>query len=309
MKIYKKFILFFLIFILGVFFFLRFVSLGSNRKKASFASAQRKETVTVKAISVQRGDFNLNFFYVGSLKAKDEVNVFSKAGGKLAEYSVNEGDRVEKGQAIAFIDRDQTGLKYELARVDSPIAGVVGRTFLDKGADIAAGEGSLRDTSLAVILNMDEMTVRLNIPENEVPYFKKGLAAKIQVDAYPKESFAGVISKVSEVVDSATRTLPIEISIPNADHRLKSGMFCRVSILVSQLKDRISLPQDALVQELGQDYIFIVEDHTALKKKVILGVKEDGRVEVADGLNQGQKVIIFGQQGLKDGSSVEIIEE
>lgn len=308
MKTYKKFIIFSLIFILGVFFFLRFISLGSNRKKAPSGANEKKEVVTVKAVLAKKEDFNLNLFYVGSLKAKDEVNVFSKVSGKLTEYSVNEGDKVEKGQAIAFIDRDQTGLKYELARVDSPIAGIVGRTFLDKGADISPGQGNAQATSLAVILNMDEMIVRLNIPEIEVPYFKNGLAAKIQVDAYPEEPFTGIISKVSEVVDSKTRTLPIEVSIPNADHRLKSGMFCRVIILASRLKDRLSLPQDALVQELGQNYIFIVQDHIAMKKKVSLGIKEDSRVEILEGLSEGQRVIVFGQQGLKDGSYVEVVE-
>jgi multidrug efflux pump subunit AcrA (membrane-fusion protein) len=102
--------------------------------------------------------------------------------------------------------------------------------------------------------------------------------------------------------------LPIEITIPNPDHRLKSGMFARIRIIASQLKERLVILQDGLVQELGVSYVFVVEDHTAKKKKVTLGVKEDNKVEILEGLKEGQKVIIFGQQGLKDGSSVEIAD-
>jgi len=111
------------------------------------------------------------------------------------------------------------------------------------------------------------------------------------------------------VVDTSTRTLPIEIIIPNKERRLKSGMFCRINIIASQHKDALVILQDALVQEIGQNYVFIVQDHTAKKRKVTLGIREDNRIEVLEGLEVDQKVIVFGQQGLKDGTPVEPIQE
>ena len=267
------------------------------------------EKVTVKVITVKREDLNLVLSYVGSLKAKDEINVFSKVPGKLVEYTVNEGDSVQKGQTVALIDRDETGLKYELAKVESPISGIVGRNLLDKGANISPSASLTSGTPLAIMVNMDEMIVRINLPEPDIPYMKKGLKAKVQVDAYPEDNFTGEVSKVSEVVDPQTRTLPIEITIPNQDHRLKSGMFCRIKIIASQLKDRLVILQDALVQELGANYVFVVQDHTAKKKKVTLGIKEDSRIEILEGLKEGEMVIVFGQQGLKDGTSVETVQE
>lgn len=64
-----------------------------------------------------------------------------------------------------------------------------------------------------------------------------------------------------------------------------------------------------MVQEIGQNYVFIVQDHTAIKKMISLGIREDNRIEVLEGLEEGQKIIVFGQQGLKDGTLVEIIQE
>jgi len=272
-------------------------------------SAKRAvEKVSVKVATVKREDLDFVLSCVGNIKAKDEINVFSKVTGKLAEYTLNEGDKVEKGQTIALVDRDETGLKYELAKVESPISGILGRTLLDKGANILPSAGLSSGTPLAIVVNMEEMVVRLDIPEADIPYVKKGLKSLLKVDAYPEENFEGEVSKVSEVMDTQTRTLPIEITIPNPEHRLKSGMFARIKIIASQLKERLVILQDALVQELGVNYVFVVEDHTAKKKKVTLGVKEDNKVEILEGLKEGQKVIVFGQQGLKDGSSVEIAD-
>ena len=267
------------------------------------------EKVTVKAMPVKREDLNFILSYVGSIKAKDEINVFSKVPGKLLTYVASEGQAMEKGQTIALIDRDETGLKFELAPVKSPINGVLGRTLLDKGANILSTSGIVGGTPLAIVVNMDEMTVKINVPEPDIPYMKNGLEAQIKVDAYPDENFEGEVTKVSEVVDPGTRTLPIEITIPNPDHKLKSGMFARIKIIADQHKNALVLLQDTLVQELGANYVFIVEDHIARKKKVTTGIREDSKIEILEGLQEGQLVIVFGQQGLKDGTLVETVKE
>lgn len=295
--------------IFSALFLLRFLSLKSA-SKASFSYGKTMlQKITVKVMPARKEDLSMVLSYVGSIKAKDEISVYSKITGKLVEYIVNEGDSIQKGDTIALIDRDETGLKYELAKVESPLSGIVGRTLLDKGANVLPSSGVVGGTALAIVVNMDQMIVRLNIPELNIPYLKKGLKAVIKVDAYPQDNFLGEVSKVSEVVDPQTRTLPIEVTIPNQDHRLKSGMFCRIKINVAELKNRLVLLQDALVQEQGANYIFVVQDHIAKKRKITLGVKEDSKIEVLEGLQEGENVIIFGQQGLKDGTEVEIAKE
>ncbi|MEW6008625.1 MAG: efflux RND transporter periplasmic adaptor subunit [Candidatus Omnitrophota bacterium] len=306
MKNSTKKILFLLIFILICIFFLRLVTKPVQKHTQRQAEGEK---IRVKVTTVKKGDLNLILSYVGSIKAKDEINVFSKVTGKLAQYSVNEGDSIAKGQIIALVDRDETGLKYELAPVESPISGIVGRTMLDKGSNILTTASITSGTPVAIIVNMEEMIVKLNIPEPDIGYIKKGLKAQIQVDAFAQENFQGEISKVSEVVDTQTRTLPIEIIIPNKDHRLKSGMFARLQIIASVLKDRLYLPQDALIKELGVNYLFVVENSTAKKKKINTGIQDSNRIEILEGVNEGDSVIVFGQQGLKDGTSVEIVKD
>lgn len=277
--------------------------------RPQFLSEKAKDMVVVRVMKTEKKDLQFVLFYVGSLKAKDEINVFSKVSGKLWQYTAKEGDSVEKDQAVALIDRDETGLKYELAKVESPISGIVAKTLLDKGANVLPATGAASATPLAIVVNMDEMAVKVNAPEPDIPYLKTGLKAKIKVDAYPEDEFIGEISKVSEIVDTQTRTLPIEITIPNQDHRLKSGMFCRIRIFAGEHKDVLVVLQDALIQELGTQYVFVAEEHIAKKKKVTTGIREDSWIEILEGLKPDDRVIVFGHQGLKDGSAVEISQE
>lgn len=291
----------FLLIIAGMFFKRLFFNKPPERP-ASFKRGA-VEKITVKVEKVRREDLDFILFYSGSLKAKDEALVYPKVSGKLSAYLVSEGDRIEKDKTIALIDRDETGLKYELAKVDSPLSGVIGRTFLDRGAAVVS-----QATAVALVVDMEQMIVRLNIPEQDLPYIKKGLIAELKVDAYPDAYFTGEVSKVSEVMDSQTRTLPAEIRIPNAEHRLKSGMYARIKIFAGKHTGSLVILQDGLVKEDTLIYVYTVEDSTARKVKVMPGIYQENRVEILEGLKEGQRIIVFGHQGLKDGSEVNVIE-
>lgn len=293
--------------IIGIGFVKRVFLAKVPRGKAISAQKRSPEKTTVKVDRIKRENIDFILSYVGNIKAKDEVVVFSKVSGKLSSYAAFEGEPVEKGQVIALIDRDETGLKYELAKVESPIDARVGMTLLDKGADVMAAN-TAKPTAVAIVVNMDEMIVKLAIREQDIPFIAKGFKALLLVDAYPKEEFKGEISKVSEVVDAATRTLPIEIVIPNLEHRLKSGMFARIMIFAGKHTEALVIPADALVKEDSGDFVYVVEDSTAKKVRVRLGIRQDNKIEILAGLEENKKILVFGQQGLKDGSEVNVIE-
>ncbi|HAH19458.1 MAG: hypothetical protein A2Y00_10050 [Omnitrophica WOR_2 bacterium GWF2_43_52] len=305
----KKSIVFLIIVlhIIGIGFVKRLFLSKKPTDKVVLAQKRSHEKTTVKSDRVKREDLDFILSYVGNIKAKDEVFIFSKVGGKLSSYAAIEGEPVEKGQVIALIDRDETGLKYELAKVEAPIAGRVGMTLLDKGADVMAAN-TAKPTAVAIVLNMDEMIVRLAIREQDIPFIAKGFKAFLLVDAYPNEEFSGEISKVSEVVDTLTRTLPIEIVISNPQHRLKSGMFARIRIFAGKHANVLVIPADALVKEDNSDFVYVAEDSIAKKVRVRLGIRQDNKIEILEGLEENQRILVFGQQGLKDGAQVNVAE-
>ena len=273
---------------------------GCGRKTEE---VHKQTAFPVSVAKVSRQDLKEFLFYSGDIQARDEATVYSKVTGKLAENKVQEEDVVKKGETLALVDRDEVGYEFALAPVTSPISGVVGRSYLDKGANVTL------NTAIALVVNVDEVRVKIDVTEKDLPKVKKGLPAQVKVDAYPDEVFSGQIEKLSPVVDLGTRTAPVWIKIANAGHRLKPGMFARIRLLAGEHKNALAVVSDAVIREDSQRYVFVVEDNHAYKKKVELGLVSEGRVEVLEGLKLADKVIVMAAVDLKSGDSVRIVEE
>ncbi len=269
---------------------------------------EEAKPVPVRVDTVKRGDIKEWLSFTGDIKAEDQILVYPKVAGKLVENRVQEGDRVKKGDVIALIDRDITGLRFEPAEVTSPIDGIVGTVFLDKGSGVNPPQPApSMGTPIAMIVSMVRVKAKINIIERDIPKVKIGQKAKIRVDAYPDEVFVGRLTKLSPVVDPMSRTAPAEISIRNPDHRLKPGFFARVRLLVAEHKDVLLIPRDCLLGGEGKRYVFVVNGGRAVRKDVKLGASQGDQVEVLAGLDEGETIVTIGQQMLKDGSEVKIV--
>ncbi len=236
--------------------------------------------------------------FVGDIKAKDEAILYSKVSGKFIAYQVQEGQKVKKSDAVALIDRDELGYKYEEATVSASIDGTVGRTYLDRGAAVRL------DTPVALIVAMDEVRIKIAVMERYFSKIQVGQTANITVDAYPGEVFVGQVTKESPVIDILTRTAPIEISVPNPDYRLTAGMFANVEIAVREDPNALVVPESAVVYGEGKNYVFTIADAVVRRKEVEIGVKTKAKVEIRRGLSTEDIVITAGQSGLQDGSLV-----
>lgn len=292
--------------VIGIFLLLFLFGCGKTEQ----TKQAEKEIIPVKVSRIELKEFQERLDSVGSIKAKDEAYVFSKVPGKLVEYTVKDGDKVEKGQTIAFIDRDETGLKFELAKVEAPISGIIGSTLLDKGTSIlpVLGTGLIREGALAVIVDMDHMLVKLEVPESVIPYLKIGLKADIKVDTYPNENFIGEISEISEVVDPDTRSLPIEITIDNGQHKLKSGMFAKVSLILRSKPNTPVIFKEAILGKEPNNYVYVIENNKAVLKDITVGMRQGPYYEISQGLKAGDLVVIMGQQRLFEGADVRVEE-
>src|SRR3989338_5898415 len=188
------------------------------QKKDAVMKSEERQIIPVKVKIAELKDIYRTLEYVGDIKALEEVVVYPKVSGKIIEKVKKDGSEVEKGDAIFYIDRDEVGLKFEKAPVESPLDGVVGRIYVDVGANVTP------QTPVALIVYMDKVKIDLSIPEKYIPQVLLGQNAAIIVDAYA-EKFKGVVTKISPVLDIDTRSAPAEITVNNKGHRLKSGMF------------------------------------------------------------------------------------
>ncbi len=262
--------------------------------------AQAAQVIPVKVQKVERKDLSYVLEYVGNIKAQDEVRVYPKVTGKVIEKIKQDGAAVAKGEILAYIDRDEVGFKFEKAPVESPISGTVGRVYVDIGSSVNP------QTPVALVVNMDKVKIELDIPEKYLPKVSLEQQARILVDAYPQENFTGNVTKASPVLDLATRSAPIEITIDNLDHRLKSGMFARVNLVIEEIKDVPVILKEAVIGKGPDTYVYVIEDQKAVLKKVTLGLRQAEFMEVKVGLKEGDSVVIMGQQRLYDNAPASI---
>jgi len=277
-----------------------FAIAGCGSKNAE--AVKEKEVIPVKVMKVETKDLEKTLDYVGNIKAKDEAGVYPKVSGKIIEKVKEEGSPVNKGDVIAYIDRDEVGFTFEKAPVESPLTGVVGRINVDIGANVEP------TTQIAFVVNMEKMEIDLDIPEKYLPFVALGQEAKIAVDAYPDAVFVGKVTLISPVVDLETRSAPIEITIDNKDGRLKSGMFADVGLIIEEHKNVPVVLKEALMGKGDNLYVYVVEDHKASMKIVKAGIRYGELVEITEGVKSGDVVVVMGQQRLHDGVSVETEE-
>jgi multidrug efflux pump subunit AcrA (membrane-fusion protein) len=256
------------------------------------------ETIPVKVKKVELKDVSLDLEYVGNITAQDEVQVYPKVTGKIIEKVREEGSAVVKGEVIAYIDRDEVGLEFAKAPVESPLSGIVGRVFVDLGSNVNP------QTPIALVVDMDKVKIDLDTPEKYLPRVSLGQEAEIAVDAYPAEEFKGKVTKMSPVVDVNTRSAPVEITVDNPGHRLKSGMFAKVRLTIQQQKNVPVVLKEAVMGKEPSGYVYVVEDNMAKLKQVTLGIRQGPYFEVREGLKEGDLVVIMGQQRLRDNTKV-----
>lgn len=279
------------------------ISGGCKSKMRQEPVKQKEKTIPIiKWKTIETKDMKETLGFVGDITGEDEAVVYSKVPGKLLEKKVHEGDTVKKGDTIVTINRDEVGYTFEPAPVISPLDGVVGRIYLDRGDNVTSS------TPIALVVRMDSVRVRINVVERYIPFITKGQVADVTVEAYPGEVFHGAVYIISPVVEPSTRTSVMEINIPNADHKLMPGMFAKVSIIIGERKGVPVISKDYLLTEGSNKFVFVVIDEKVHKRFVTLGIREDNLFEVKEGLTSGEKVVVQGQYGVEDETLVKAEE-
>jgi membrane fusion protein (multidrug efflux system) len=195
------------------------------------------------------------------------------------------------------IEADVERIKVELGkkRIRAPFDGVVIERAVDRGEWLSPG------SKVATIARDDTVDVEVDVPERIIPYLKQGMDMSVEVGG-------GVVKgKVFAVVprgDVATRTFPLKIRINNAES-LKEGMEARVELPIAQKKQSLVVPRDAVINLFGRTVVFAVVDSKAKMVPVkVLGYEETMAGVNAHGLEQGMKVVVKGNERLRDGQPV-----
>jgi len=186
---------------------------------------------------------------------------------------------------------DSLANKPDLAAVfslNSPIDG----TVVERNATVGATVGA--DANLFKIINVSRVWVDANVFEKDLQRVRLGQEVKLTVPAFPGSTFSGRVILVNSIVDPDTRTVKVRTEVPNPDGRLKPDMFANVEIITDLNRSAISIPQSAVLNDQGKTVVFVAEGNSYKKRQVHTGIQNGDLVEIIDGLNAGDKVIVKG---------------
>lgn len=217
-----------------------------------------------------------------------------------ARQEVREATQAKLKEMEAILEQERTRLQN--TKIVAPFRGEVSRKYIDAGALVSPS------TPLANLVHTETLKIVANILEKDISLLRAGMKAKIQVESYPGRIFEGRVEKINSALDLATRTLQVEIYIPNSDRSLKPGMFAHVELILLEKPQTLVIPREAVLGTDSEMSVFVVEGKQAVRKPITIGYEQDRMVEILKGLNQGDMVIIKGQQLIKEGSAIRVVE-
>ncbi len=247
----------------------------------NFIARQQLDEARTK-FNVAQAAYNLALNHLRQRTWENDIN--------LAEAQVR--------QAKANLELTQAQLAN--LSILSPLNGIVTKRYVDPGTMV-------KDiTSILTIMELSVVKMVVNVIEKEVALLKKGQPVMVSVTGLPDRVFPGRIEIITPALDPQSRTAEIQIFIPNPDYVLKPGMFGRVEIPLRSSPKALLIPIQALMTQDDLEFVYVCKDGKAHRRPIRKGAVKDNFVEVVQGLNPQEQVIVAGQGTLKDGSPVRL---
>jgi RND family efflux transporter MFP subunit len=194
-------------------------------------------------------------------------------------------------------------------RLLAPFAGYIAQRNLDQGAAVSAQSSGTTNTSVGILLIQDiaSVKVQIEVPERDIARVSVGAPVRVTADPYKGEVFAGSIARVVHSLDPRSRTMGIEVEIPNAAAKLKPGMFARVEAVVETRKAVLTVPMEALRVGEGPPIVMVVRSNAVEALPVQLGAADQKDIEILKGVGERDQVILQGKDLVRPGQKVRTV--
>ncbi len=296
-----------------------FILLSSNLETEIqadvYARAQGivEEIIKEEGQYVQKGEVMLKLeaeeFELAEERARVEyekqLNAFKRMEVMHSEALLSDEEFEDARFALrsAEIAWKEAQLQLDYMSIDAPISGRVGERLTKIGERIQPTD------KLFSVVNTTEMIAVLYVPEKNINQLQTGQEARIYSDNMKGEEFSGRIKRVSPVVDPSSGTFKVTVGVRNNQNMLRPGMFVNVHLIIDTRDDAVLIPKTAIVYENEAVNVFVVRDSLAHKVRLDVGFEDSEKVEALSKIEEGDKVIVVGQSGLKDKTPVRIVAE
>lgn len=232
-------------------------------------------------------------------------NVWKENRDVIAKQDVDVAEAAYLGAKHAL---NQSAAELDYTKVRAPFSGMITARFVDSGALIQAATSSATQTMpLFTLMDMSSFRVYANVSQKDVAYVEPGVRASIKITELPGKDVQGRVTRTTGALDPTTRTMLVEIHIPNEERRLQPGMFATATLYLKEHKNALTIPPAAIVSgnDGEGDSVFVVDQGKARRVSIKTDIDDGVWVEVAQGLTGDEDVVVVGTSGLTDGQSIQ----
>lgn len=321
------------------------VATGCNKKDENTTQNAEKKVQQVTLAQVTTEDVDQLYEYTAVVQAEATNNIAPTIAGRIDAIYVEVGDMVKKGQKLVSMDAtNEANLKTQLdnmetsfKRIDelykaggisksdwdaqkaqldvlrsnyqntivnttltSPLNGVVTLRNYDSG-DIYAGNPILQ------VQQISPVKILINVSESQYKQVKLGMTAKVKIEVFEDEEFTGKVTLLYPTIDTRTHTFPVEITLANANAKIRPGMYAHVTMNYGTAQ-HVVIPDQCIIKQQGSGdrYVYVYQNGKVSYQKVTLGRRMGDRYELISGVESGSFVVITGQTKLNNGMSVKV---
>jgi membrane fusion protein (multidrug efflux system) len=222
---------------------------------------------------------------------------------KLAEQktvSPSELDRAIAAAEAAQARRDLAQVELDRMHIRAPFDGVMG------ARDVSPGDRVSRTTNLVRIDAVKRLRLLFTVPETVLNIAHTGNTVDIAVAPYPGERFPGSIYYVAPTLDPVNRRLALKAWVPNAEHRLKPGLFANIRLEIAKRDDALVVPESAVAYDADGVFVWRITPAQSVERvPVELGIRQNGRVEIARGIGAGDRIVAAGTHKVAPGVPIQ----
>lgn len=280
------------ILIIGLIIYTLFTNRSAMKGKIG---TNRIDAYPVSVVSVTKQIVNEEFSQEGLIVANNDVTLTSSVQGPITRVFAKAGDHVRAGVSLVQVFDGEADIK-------APISGVIAALPVTVGMIVNQG------TIVANIVDISSLKVNLNIGEQDVFKIRVGGHAEVETDVYPGVKFYGKIESISVKADEV-HTYPVQIILSNnQQYQLKSGMFGKVSFKLGNYP-ALLIPRVTIVGSIQNPQVLVMKNDIVNLRSIQVGAEVGTNIIVLKGLEEGETVILSGQENLKDNAKVMVVNK
>lgn len=227
-------------------------------------------------------------------KIEELKSKLERTSNNSAEYSQLTSQLEQAKKELEYADKLFLGIP-----VISPLSGTVTQKFIESGSAVSSKQ------NLFTIIDFSSLIIKTSVTEDLFLKIKLGDKLKVKFNAMPQKDFIARVTLKYQQIDPMTRNFPVELKLINSTKEITPGMMAELELVTDKKDKALTVPNDVfIVNQKGEKLVYVVKDTVAHQKIVSTGISNEKVTEIVSGLNEGEKVVVMGQELLKDGIKV-----